>query len=129
MATFSDKTADARQPDPVGGRPKLSRVVFGVGFLVTGVLGLVLPVLPGTVLIVGGVWILARDLPVFDRIKARIQTRLHPVAERFAAGRAKQPRVSLEPCKGNSTDSDAQGQRISSEGDAHSARRAERGAL
>lgn len=93
-----DRTAEAAHRDPGPSRSKLVRIGFGIGLLVTGILGLVLPILPGTILVLGGIWSLAREVPFFRRIRRRLQSRLHPTASRVAAGRAEARSVAQSLC-------------------------------
>lgn len=61
------------------GRWKLGRQLAGWGLLALGVVGLVLPILPGWVFIGWGAVTLAPDVPFFARLLDRIARRLPPL--------------------------------------------------
>jgi uncharacterized membrane protein YbaN (DUF454 family) len=56
---------------------KLGRLILGVILILIGLPGLILPIIPGTVLILAGILLLSTDLPFFDRLLARLENR-HP---------------------------------------------------
>ena len=54
---------------------KILRLILGAILILIGLPGLILPIIPGTVLILAGIIILSADLPFFDRIIVWIEKR------------------------------------------------------
>ena len=58
---------------------RVSRIALGIGLLIAGLAGLVLPVLQGVVLIVAALAILRKDIPfaakIWDRVVVPLQNR------------------------------------------------------
>ena len=58
---------------------RVSRIALGIGLLIVGLAGLVLPVLQGVVLIVAALAILRKDIPfaakIWDRVVVPLQNR------------------------------------------------------
>jgi len=65
---------------------RAARIALGVGLLLLGLVGLVLPVLQGTLFLILGLTVLARESARVRRTLAWVQERApHPVARGLAA--------------------------------------------
>jgi uncharacterized membrane protein YbaN (DUF454 family) len=66
--------------------PRISRralrILFGSSLLVLGVAGLALPVLQGWFFILMGILVLAKDVPLFDRLASKIKKRFSAASRR-----------------------------------------------
>jgi uncharacterized membrane protein YbaN (DUF454 family) len=54
---------------------KIVRLIVGITLILIGLPGLILPLLPGSVLILAGILLLTVDLPLFDQLVSRIEPR------------------------------------------------------
>ncbi|NLI83675.1 MAG: hypothetical protein GX443_18620 [Deltaproteobacteria bacterium] len=66
----------------------LMRISLGILFLLLGLLGLVLPLMPGWLLIALGVISLAPDVPVFNRLVLWLEKRFPSLRKGIAKTRA-----------------------------------------
>ncbi len=66
---------------------KLVRTVIGSVLLLVGIVGLFMPVLPGWLLIIPGLAVLARDFAWAERLHLAVKERFERARQRFETGR------------------------------------------
>lgn len=65
---------------------KLIRATSGVVLLLVGIVGLFMPVLPGWLLIIPGLALLARDFAWAERVHVSVKERFHRARQMFDGG-------------------------------------------
>jgi hypothetical protein len=75
---------------------KIVRIVVGVGLILIGVVGLILPVMPGWVFIIPGLVILADYFPAVRRLVDWAKSRLEDAKTRTGGSRPADARAEAE---------------------------------
>lgn len=68
---------------PPGGWRKIVRIVSGIGLILVGIVGLILPVMPGWVFIIPGLMIIADYYPPAKRLLEFIKRKFREAREAF----------------------------------------------
>ena len=79
----NDTPETAIAPPPPGGWRKLVRIASGIGLILVGIVGLILPVMPGWVFIIPGLMILADYYPPAKRLLDFIKRKFREAREAF----------------------------------------------